>query len=140
MAQFWDSKVSVFFLNSTNMTAYIKSVDGIPGSRLLNDTTTFGSVGHRFTNGLEQQDYTIEMFYADKSVDTSGTDAIVSPIRTATSTVPFAFYPAGTTAGYTKYSGNLWVESYNVKPVIGQAVLATVKGKVDNGVTAGVAI
>lgn len=141
MAVFFDSRVSQFFVTSATsamleVTDYITSLDGIPGARNLNDVTTFGSVGHRYAAGLEEGTFTIELLYSEDANTASlgGTDPVFGLLRTLSTAVAFSYSPGGTTTAKT-YTGNLWIDSYNIKAKMGSAVLATVTGKVDNGIS-----
>ncbi len=136
MATFWDSSKSRLIVYNSSSTAedvspYVKSVDGLPGIRRLNNVTAFGAVGDQFSAGLQGQEVTIEMVYSE--------DASVSPaavfvgLRTASTTHTFQFYPTGSTAAC--HSGSWWCEDFTIKPIIGSAIMATAKCKVDNGVT-----
>lgn len=137
MAQFWDSRYSRLIVYNSSSTAedvspYVKSVDGLPGPRRVNNVTAFGATGDQYSPGLQGTDVTIEMVYSeDASVSPN---AVFSALRTATTTHTFQFYPVGSTAGAC-FSGQWWVEDFTVKPIIGSAVMATAKCKVDNGVT-----
>lgn len=133
---FFDSRVSRLFVadsasTSQDISAYVKSVEGLPGPRNLNDVTTFGSVGHRWSPGLQDNTVTIELVYSEDA--TTGSNTVFSPIRTATTSKAFIWYPSGSTGA--AFSGNLWVETYEITSRIGNAVMAKVTARVDNGVT-----
>ncbi len=135
MATFYDSRVATLLVTdsgstSRNVTVYIVSVDGLPGVRRLNDVTTFGSTGRRYSPGLEEQTVTIDMIH---SVDANvGSDTVFGPLRTYTAATAFTYNPSNTAA--SNYVGNWWVEDYVVLAKIGDAVKSRVTCRVDNGV------
>jgi len=140
MTAYVASELSKFFITPStgslvDISAYITEINGLPGKRDLSDVTTFGSLGHRFKPSLENAEFTINVLYTE---DTNyGTNSTIGYLRTTLSTSAFAYYPAGTTAGYGKISGAMWLDDLSYISKVGDAVRATIHCKVDNGVTIG---
>lgn len=136
MAVYFDSQVSSFLITVSTGTLvelsdYITSLEGLPGKRDLSDVTTFGSVGHRWKNSLQNAEFTLNVIYSEDT--TYGTNTTFGFIRTMSSTAAFSYYPGATTAQLV--SGNCWLDDYAITSKVGDAVRATVHFKVDNGVT-----
>jgi hypothetical protein len=132
---FFDSQVSSFFVsvsgaNETEISDYIIDMT-FNNDRDLSDVTTFGSVGHRWKASLQNAEFTINLLYSEDT--TYGTNTTFGFIRAMTSTATFSYYPGATTA--ESYKGNCWVDKMGVNSKVGDAVKASIHGKVDNGVT-----
>ena len=104
----FDSKTAVFAVTDTgatsrNLSAYITSIDGLPGARNLNEATALGDSGATFYPGLENVTISLAGHYDDTS--TTGPEAVLGPLRTHTAATAFAYGPKGSTSGFLKYSG-----------------------------------
>lgn len=133
---FFDSAGSHFFLaNSTaasqDISSYITSIDGLPGKRDYSDVAVLGSVGHQWFPSLENAEFTIDVLYSEDA--TNGSDTVLGPMRTASTTRAFVFWPSTTTG--KNYAGNCWLDDYSITSRVGSIVSARVHCKVDNGVT-----
>ena len=137
---FFDSKVSKFLIDDTgnvlrDLSAYITDVRGLPGVRSLNEVTALGDSGTKFVPGLE--DMTITLSGVFDNTATAGPDAVLGPLRTHSSAMDFEYGPHGSATGDTKYSGNCWVLSYELRSRVVDRVewLATllVDGAVSRG-------
>lgn len=113
----------------TDISAYVDSVEGLPGEMEFADVTAMGDEGHRFIPGLENASFTV-----GGNWDTA-LDAILGPRRTATAT--FEFGPAGTGSGAVKYSGECWITGYTVSSGVGDKVTWSASIQVDGQVTRG---
>lgn len=115
----------------TDISSHIVKVSGLPGAQGLIDTTTFGSSGRKFfPDELEAADVSIDMIW-DNTVST-GPDAIFGVMRTQSETRSFEYSPDG---GTTKYTGECWLESYEITSAVGDVVKATARLKIDGPVT-----
>ena len=139
MAKF-NSRVSVFQIDDTgntlrNLSAYIDSIDGIPGERELNEVTALGDAGRKYIPGLENTTITIEGHYDDTS--TTGPEAILGPLRTHTAALDWDYGPEGSTGGYPKYSGTFWMRTFVITSRMGEIVRWRTELAVDGQVTRG---
>lgn len=135
-----DSKETYFAIDDTgstlrDMTAYIVSVDGLPGPRELNDATVLGNAGRSWHPTLEAGTITLELMWDETA--TTGPDAVFGPLRTHTAAVDFEYGPMGSTAGYIKYSGTCWVRNYQITSRVGSLVTARAELNVNGQVTRG---
>ena len=135
MAVFVASELSKFTMiiagTTTDISAYITDISGLPGKRDLSDVTTFGSVGHRWKNSLQNAEFTVNVLYSEDS--TYGTNTTFGTLRASATTSSFIFYPAGTTG--QAISGNFMIDDYTITSKVGDAVKAAIHGKVDNGIS-----
>ncbi len=137
---FFDSKVSVFQINDgtlRDLSAYITDIGGIPGNRNLNEVTALGDSGTKHIPGLE--DVTISLSGHFDDTATTGPDAVLGVLRTDTNAGGRAwdYGPKGKTSGFVKYSGNCWVESYELTSRVGNIVSWSASLKVEGTVTRG---
>ena len=137
---FFDSKVSKFRIDDTggvlrDISAYITEVQGLPGSRALNEVTALGDSGARFIPGLEEVTLTLSGMFDNTA--TSGPDAVLGPLSTHTSAVDFKYGPKGVTTGDVKYSGTCWVLSYELRSRVGNLVEWSARLQVEGTVTRG---
>ena len=116
-----------------DLSAYITSVDGLPGDRELRDVTTLGATGRRRFPGLQDATITVEGFFDDTA--TSGPDAVLGPLRTDNTARTFKFGPKGSTAGFVRYTGTCLVSNYTVLGQVGGMVLWRLTLGVDGAVT-----
>jgi hypothetical protein len=128
---------SKFFLadsasTSQDISAYIKTVEGLPGKRDLFDLSVFGSVGHQWGPSLQNAEFSVNALYSEDA--TTGAAAMFNTMRTATVTKAFTFYPNGTTG--KAIAGSCWMDDYSIRAQVGEYVLANIHMKADNGVTA----
>lgn len=113
----------------TDYSAYIDSVEGLPGEQEFDDVTAMGDEGHKNIPGLENGEFSIGGSW-DATLD-----AVFGPRRIVTSS--FAYGPAGSTAGLVKYSGECWVKSYSVSSPVAGKVSWQAELKVDGVVARG---
>ena len=113
----------------TDYSAYVDSVEGLPGEQEFDDTTVLGDEGHRQIPGLENGSFSVGGPW-DATLD-----AVFGPRRTVTST--FNYGPAGNSNGLVKYSGECWITSYVVSSPVGGKVTWKADCKVDGVVTRG---
>lgn len=136
MATFYDSTGATFSVTGSPvfLDATIVSIEGLPGTRELNDVTALGSIGHRFNPGLENTVFTITGMY-DTTVSGAGvigSDTAFGAYRTATTPTAFSYVP---NAAGKAYTGTFMVENYEALAKVGSIVMFKVTCKVDNKVT-----
>lgn len=113
----------------TEYSSYVDEVDGLPGDQDFDDVTSMGDEGHKNIPGLEAGKFTVGGAW-DATLD-----AVFGPRRTVTSS--FAYGPAGSTGGLTKYSGECWIENYTVTSNVTGAVRWKASCLVDGQITRG---
>ncbi len=134
---FVHGKSSVFKIDNagggalTDISAYVDSVDGLPGERELADVTTLGQSGHKGLPGLQNGSFTVGGPW-DATLD-----AIMGVLQVATSTASFEYHPAGTTASTPKYTGESWVSNYTVSSPVADKITWSATIMVDGAVTRG---
>ncbi len=132
---FFDSKTSTFKIDKTaggslqDISAYINDISGLPGPRNLNEVTALGDGGAKFIPGLENAPFTISGIWDDTG--STGPDAIFGPLRIATQTLSFEYYPDAV----QKYSGECWITNFDIKSTVGSHVTYTCSLQVDGQVT-----
>jgi hypothetical protein len=141
VSTYFDSRVSVFLLantasTNTDISANITNCE-FPDSWKNNVITTYGSVGERYGPSINDTKFTLEMVW--NQLTTTGTDVVVQPMHYAKSLKAFAYYPAGTTAGNLKISGNCYCPTYRFMGRVGNYVAIRAEFEVDNGTTFGAA-
>lgn len=121
--------------SSRNITPYVKSVEGLPGPRNLDDATALGDAGRKHWPGLEDGTVRLTLMWSKDAL--VGPDTIFGPLRTHTAAVAFAYGPEGSTGGDIKYSGTCWVENYEAPARVGSLIEAIVTLRVQGTVTRG---
>lgn len=141
---FVHGKNSVFKLDNssgsiTDISAYLDSVDGLPGDVETADTTTFGASAKTSIPGLKSA---VKIGLSGKH-DTT-VDAIIGAHVNAggsaisgTASVSFEWHPQGTAATTPKYTGECWVTSYSVDSKPDGVVTWKASLEVTGGVTRG---
>lgn len=134
----FDAQVQKFAVQDSGGTErdisdYIVSIAGLPGPRDLNESTTLNRSGRYYHPTLENVVITLELVASkDASV---GTDTVFGPIRTHTSVRTFYYGPFGSTGGFPKYTGSVWVRNYNITGRVGNLITATVELQVQGTVS-----
>ena len=137
----FDSKVAKFLITDSggtanrDLSAYVTSIGGLPGTRNLNEATAIGDSGATFHPGLENVTISLSGHFDDTA--TTGPDALLGPLRTHTAAVAFSYGPKGNTSGFVKYSGTFWMTEYTVDASVGSLVLWTASLQVEGVVTRG---
>lgn len=115
----------------TDISAYVDSVEGLPGEREFADVTALGDEGHKNIPGLENASFTIGGSW-DATLD-----GYLGTLVDATATASFEYGPAGSSSGKVKYSGECWVTSYTVSSSVADKVSWTANCQVDGTITRG---
>lgn len=118
-----------------DISTYCDDVSGLPGARSLDTVTGFGDGGVKSVPGLENSKFTVSGSWDPTT--TTGPDAVLAPLRTATATSSFEFGPEGSTSGKVKYSGECWLEEYTVDVKVDGKVPFKASFMVDGTVTRG---
>lgn len=137
---FTHGKDSVFKLDDSGgtlrtLSQYIDEVSGLPGGRDLAEVTAFGDAGTKSIPGLQDVGFSISGHF--DSTATTGPNAVINSLRTATATASFEYGPEGGTTGKVKFSGECWLEEYEVESSVGDKVSFSAEFKVDGTVTSG---
>ena len=134
----FDSSISRFHIADTtgtthDLAASITEIDGIPGSRPLIDVTSLTDDGPVYTLGAGLKPaVTLTGIFDDDA------DAVLAPLLTHPSPVEFTYAPAGTSPGSVKYTGQCWVERYEVSSTAGDRVGYTATLRVEGNVIRGI--
>ncbi len=99
----------------TDLSEYITSVDGLPGTVDSHDTTTYGDSAHEKTPGLKDVAFTVQgILHATQ-------DGILGPkYAAADPTGTYSYGPQGSTAADIRYYGEALLVGYSLSdPVAG---------------------
>lgn len=118
-----------------DISAHVKQVSGLPGSRNLSDSTAFGDSGERAQPGLQSASITVTGWL--DTTATTGSYTVLSGLRTATATSSYEYGPMGTTTGLPKESGECWLESLVYDAEVTGTVPFTATLKLDGANTSG---
>jgi len=131
-----DSYNSALSVNSQDISAALIKIT-FPSTWIANDITAFGSTGRRYGKGIDETKFTIEAMF--NQVATTGSYTVLEAAHAGSTAVTFSFYPAGTSSGNAKISGNCWVQKLEYVAQVGNYVRINADCFVDNGVTYGTA-
>lgn len=118
---FVHGKNTNFQINSKDLSAYLDNVD-MPLTGDTAETSTFGSSAKTYVAGLTDSTFSIGGKWDPTA--TTGPDAVLQPLVGAAATT-FIYGPAGSTAGFVKYTGSAICTSYKVTGPIGGVVSFT---------------
>ena len=140
MAGFESAKNSVFQIANVSaalqdISPYVVSVTGLPGTRDLGPATVIGDAGDKHFPTIQKVTIRLELLWS-KDV-TVGADTVLGPLLTHTAATAFDYGPEGKAGGDIKYSGNCWVRSYEITSRAGNLVTATAELAVEGIVTKG---
>lgn len=117
------------------LTSFVNNVSGLPGGRDLGEVTAFGDSGVKSIPGLVDVEFSIKGSF--DSTATTGPNAVLNSLRSASATASFEYGPEGGTTGNVKFSGECWLTSYEVEASVDEVVTFKAEFKVDGTVTAG---
>lgn len=135
---FYPAKDSTFEIDDTgavqrDISAYIISIDGLPGPRELIEVTALGDTGRTFIPGLENGVITLELQWSeDASV---GPDTVLGALRTHTAAVDFEYGPEGNASTDIMYTGTCWVRNFQITSRVGTQVTARCELQVEGAVS-----
>jgi len=118
----------------TDISAYVKSVDGLPGEVEMGDVTVGGSAGYKYYPGLQKADFSIECVFDDTA--NSAYD-LVKNFMSDTNTRSFEFGPAGNTSGFAKILGECRIKKVSLPAKVTDILTFTVDMSLDNDLTIG---
>lgn len=133
-------KSGVFKIDGTeggalvDISSSVKSVtESLPAE--LADITALGDSGHKSVPGLLNGTLTLDLFW---DAAASNVDAIFGAAALGqAATRSFEWGPEGSTTGKVKYSGEVWVASYEITGSVDDVVSATVELQIDGVATRG---
>jgi hypothetical protein len=118
----------------TDITAWVQSVDGLPGERDEGDVTAGGASGYAYMLGLIKASISLKCVFDDS--EGSAFD-VVKDYFSDTDTRSFEFGPAGSTAGYAKISGECRIPKVNLPADVKNPNIFTINLTVDGVPTIG---
>lgn len=135
---FTHGKDAVFKLDDSGgtlrtLTTYTDNVSGLPGGRGLSEVTAFSDQGVKSIPGLVNVSFTASGSF--DSTATTGPNAVINSLRTATATATFEYGPEGGTTGKVKFTGECWLTEYTVDASVPEKVPWSASFQVDGVVT-----
>ena len=115
----------------------VSDVQGLPGSYATDDVTAAGDDGTKTVVGLPDNTFTVTGPFDDTA--TTGSNTVFSGLPGLAATQSFEYYPAGSTAGYPKYSGEARCTEYTVDASVKSAIRYKATFHVEGKVTTGTA-
>lgn len=113
----------------------LNQISGLPGAAGLSDVTAFGDGGERSIRGIEGLTFTLTGNFNTGSATASIT--VLNGLRTLETTSSFEYGPEGSASGKVKYSGECWMESFDVSAAVKDKVPFTATFKLDSTLTVG---
>lgn len=129
-------KDSVFSIDDTtgnpaDITPYVDTVEGLPGSIEMADSSVLGLESHTYEPGLGTGSITVGGPWS------AALDAIVGTQAQRKVSRTFAYGPAGSAGGSIKYSGECFISEYSVSSPVGDIVRWSGTLQVSGDVTRG---
>jgi len=118
-----------------DISAFVKSVDGLPAEHDMGDVTTGGSLGYKWLRGLPKATVTLECVLddaADSAYD------VVKSFKTDTATRSIEYGPTGSTAGYMKITCELDIVDVKINAKTTDPLMFTIKANLSGADTVGV--
>lgn len=137
---FAHSKDSVFSLDDSGgslrtLTTFTDTVSGLPGGRGLSEVTAFGDLGTKNIPSIANVTFSAGGSWDNTA--TTGPDAVLNGLRSATATASFEWGPEGGTNGDIKYSGECWMTEYTCDTSVTNKVTWSATFQVDGVVSHG---
>lgn len=134
---FVHGKSAVFKLDDSggtlrDLSSYLNDVS-MPRDIETAETTTFGVSGSAKTYITGLTDATLSI----SGLFDSTADGYLAGVVGQAATLSFEYGPAGSTAGYVKYSGECILTSYEVSASVGDSVQASADFQVTGAITRG---
>jgi hypothetical protein len=135
---FVHGKSAVFKLDDSGgtlrtLTSYVDNVSGLPGGRELSAVTAFGDSGTKSISGLQNVTFSVSGHF--DSTATTGPNAVINSLRTATATASFEYGPEGSSSGNIKFYGECWLTEYTVDASVSDKVSFSATFQVDGTVS-----
>ena len=137
---FFNSESSKFQINDgsslRDISAFVLSIEGLPGAVELREVTAVGASGHAWSRGIEAEHViSLELFWSDDA--STGPDTVFRLVRALTSATAWDYGPEGSGSGAQKYSGTCWLQDFKITTRVGNKVMARVEIKVEGAITVG---
>ncbi len=120
---------------SKTISAYVKSVDGLPGDMEMGDVTAGGgATGYSYFPVFGKADFSLTCVFDDTA------DSAWDVVKTYLSDVytrSFEFGPTGSTSGYVKITGECRIKKVGLPVKVNEVMIFTVDLVVDGAVTIG---
>ncbi|MCK9520185.1 MAG: hypothetical protein M0R74_14350 [Dehalococcoidia bacterium] len=115
-----------------DISAYVKSVSGLPGEIELAEVTVGGSAGYKYYPALQKVEFSLECVFDDAA---SSAWTITKDFMSDTTTRGFVFEPAGATSGYLKITGECWIKKVSLPVKTTELMTFTIDCVVDGALT-----
>ncbi len=139
--RYFDARVGILKVNDgsqlRDISPYILSLKGLPGQFVVNDVTTWGSVGERPGPSIFVVHFIVEMLF--NMITDVGTWTALNSMFSAKALRAFEYYPAGTTVGNAKMSGSCYLPVFENSAVVRNEQQMHAEFHADNGITIGTA-
>ncbi len=136
---FFFSKDSVFQINDgsslRDVSAFVTSIEGLPGASELLEVTTLGDSGRKYNRGLENVTFAVEFLWSDDA--STGSHTVLELVRALTAATAFDFGPEGSTGGDEKISGTCFLSNWSIPSRVGDMVRTRAEFQVDGVITIG---
>lgn len=117
-----------------NITPYVNSIE-FGRENELADTTTMGSEGRTFKQGLTNGTINLQGLWDDTA--STGSQTVLSSLVGIEVTTGFEYGPEGNGSGAVKYSGECVLESYTESAPVGDMVSFQATLRISGDVTVG---
>jgi len=136
----FDASVARFYMTEAggerNISPYIVSIDGLPGTRTLLPATTINDLGRKSHPGIQQADIRLELLWSDDAL--VGSHTVFEILFEDVTARAFRYGPEGDTAGDEKISGTALLRLYNAPTRVGNMQSCTVELEVQGAIAFGV--
>lgn len=141
LQDYYDAKVGIFKINDgsqlRDISPYILSLRGLPGQFVVNDVTTWGSVGERPGPAIFVVHFIIEMLF--NKVSDVGTWTVLNGMFSGKALRAFEYYPIGTDGGNPKMYGNCILPVFENDATVRNEIRMHAEFHADNGISIGTA-
>lgn len=111
----FDASIARFYITTAageqNISPYIVSIDGLPGTRTLLPATTINDTGRKSHPGIQQADIRMELLWSDEAL--LGSHTVFAALFEDTTPRAFRYGPEGDTADDIKISGTVLLRLLN---------------------------
>lgn len=114
------------------ISAYVRSVDGLPGEVELGDVTAGGATGYVWLRGLQKADFSLECVFDDTA---DSAYSIMQNFMSDIVTRSFEYGPAGSTSGYAKVLGECVIKKISLPAKVTDPLIFTADLSVDGAIS-----
>ena len=137
----FDASVARFYMSdatggSRNMSDYVVSIDGLPGTRTLLPATVINDTGRKSHPGIQQADIRLELLWSDTGL--GGSHTVFAALFEDVTPREFKYGPEGDTAGDIKISGTALLRLLNEPTRVGNMQTCIVELEVQGPIAFGV--